>query len=173
MSLKYEEIQTPVDVWQSILDLNPIEEDDIFFEPFCGEGNLYNLITNTKEWCEITKGKDIFDYDFENSNVTTIYSNPPFKCILPNGKYKNCVYYFFELFMSKLTRLKKIGFLMNAKSFQSITPKRMARLNELGFYVSSITMLNCNYWYGLYYFILFEKQPTNNLIKVIKTTFTK
>lgn len=172
--LAYSEIQTPTDVWAEILRLNPIDNNIIFFEPFAGDGNLLNQVVsnNEKEWCEITKGRDIFDYDFTNSNVEIIYTNPPFKCMI-NGKYKNCVYYFLEYFMTKLTKLHTIGFLMNAKSFQSITPKRMAKLNRLGFYISNITLLNCSYWYGLYYFVLFERDTVHNCIQVIEHTFTK
>ena len=171
--LNYQEIQTPPDVWSEILKLNPIDENDVFLEPFAGECSLYNQVTNkNKDWCEITRDKDIFNYDFKNSLVSCIYTNPPFKAMI-KGKYKNSVYYFLEYFMIHFPKLEKIGFLINAKSFQSITPKRMAKLNSLGFYVCSITLLNCNYWYGLYYFILFDKQQTNKCIKVIEKTFKK
>lgn len=44
--LSYDEIQTPISVWQHLLDLNPISFDDYFFEPFAGRKNIYNLIQN-------------------------------------------------------------------------------------------------------------------------------
>jgi hypothetical protein len=178
-TLDYYQIQTKPDVWQKILELNPIAIDEHFMETFAGENSLYNQVPNLKkEWCEITRGKDIFDYDFENSKVTCIYTNPPFKANIPNAKnvfkYKNCVYFFLEYFITKFPKLNKIGFLINSKSYQSITPKRMAKLNRLGFYVTSMTMLNCDYWYGLYWFIIFEREPTNkDFIKVIEPTFCK
>lgn len=178
-SCTYQEIQTDPNIWQKLLELNPIDFNEHFMEPFAGENSLYDQVPNSKkEWCEITRGKDIFDYDFKNSQVTCIYTNPPFKANIPDAKnifkYKNCVYYFLEYFISKLSKLNKIGFLINSKSYQSITPKRMAKLNRLGFYVTSMTMLNCDYWFGLYWFIVLERNPTNkDFIKVIENTFRK
>lgn len=173
MNCSYLDIQTPPDVWTKILELLPVRGDAIFLEPFKGEGSLYNQISCEKDWCEITEGRDIFDYDCNKSNVTTIYTNPPFKCELTNKKgqkvVKNSVYYFLEYFMMNLPLLEEIGFLINAKSFQSITPKRFIKLQKLGFYVHNIVVLNCNYWWGTYYFVLFKKYNTNFLIPIEET----
>lgn len=176
--LNYLEIQTPSDVWKSILELNPINRDAIFLEPFAGENTLYGLVdTNKKDWCEITKGRNIFNYDFESSDVSCIYTNPPFKSDIPdkkgNFKYKNCVFFFLDLFAKKLPKLNKIGFLINAKSFCSLTPNRLTQLKKNGFEMTAITVLNTNYWFGTYYFVVFERGQTNKLVKVIEKTFTQ
>jgi hypothetical protein len=174
--LNYLEIQTPKNIWEKILELNPINPDEVlFFEPFSGENSLYNQISNeNKEWCEVEKGRDIFDYDFENSKVTCIYTNPPYVCSIPNKKgifkERNAVFFFLEYFMTKLTKLEKIGFIMNMKCFNSLTPKRLKKLNDLGFTISSITMFNCNFWYGIQLFVLFDKNP-NTCFKYIEKTF--
>lgn len=170
----YDMIQTPIPVWENILELFPINLNDIFFEPFKGDGNLYDLINCDKEWCELTLGKDIFDYDFKNSKVTKLYTNPPFKAMITNkpkvgvSKYKNCVFYFLEKFITELPLLKEIGFLINAKSFQSFTPKRLTKLNKLGFYIHNVVCLNVQKWYGLYYFILFKKEQNNLFVPIWK-----
>ena len=176
--LDYMAIQTDPSVWSEILKLNPIYPDEIFLEAFAGENSLYDQVqTNKKQWCEITKGRDIFDYDFDNSEVTCIYTNPPFCADIPdkkgNVKFRNAVFYFIELFMTRLKHLHTLGFLINAKSFCSLTPKRLYRLEQLGFYMTSITMLNCDFWYGIYTFIVFTKNPTNKPVKIIKDTFRK
>jgi hypothetical protein len=176
--LDYMEIQTRPDIWSKILELNPINPDEVVFEPFAGENSLYNQIPNeNKEWCEITKGRDIFDYDFENSNVTCIYTNPPYKADIPdrNGKktFKNCVYYFLEMFMTRLKHLHTIGFLINAKSFVSLTPCRLTKLKKLGFEITNITILNTNYWYGTYFFVKFDRDVTDSPVKIIEKTFLK
>jgi hypothetical protein len=173
----YNDIQTPVEVWEQILNLNPIQDTETFYEPFAGENSLYNLIqTNKKYSTEITKGTDVFDFD-KKDEITCIYTNPPFKANIPNKKgiksYKNCVYYFLEHFVSLYSNLKTIGFLINAKSFFSLTPKRLHKLELQGFTVSSITLLNCRYWYGIYYFVVFKNNQTNKLIKIIEKTFLK
>lgn len=174
LNCSYEMIQTPIEVWEYILNIFPIQSDRIFFEPFKGDGNLYNLINCEKEWCELMQGKDIFDYDFKNSNVTTLWTNPPFKSIITNKNNirstiaKNCVFYFLEKFMTELPKLNEIGFLINAKSFQSLTPKRLTKLNKLGFYIHNVVSLNIQKWYGLYYFVRFVKEPNNSFIPIWK-----
>jgi hypothetical protein len=176
--LDYLSIQTPVSIWEEILKLNPINHDAVFYEPFSGENSLFDqVVTNKdKEWTEITKGRDVFDFDYENSEVTCIYTNSPFKCDIPNKKgiksYKNCVFFFLQHFMTKLKHLKTIGFLMSSKCFYSLTPNRLNKLEQLGFSISTITVLNTNYWYGIYMFIVFEKDATNKPIKIIPKTFT-
>ena len=175
--LDYMAIQSPPDVWEKILELNPINPDEVFMEPFAGENSLYDQVQTNKdkEWCEITKGRDIFNYDFDNSDVTCIYTNSPFKCDIPNKKgiksYKNCIFYFLNLFMTRLKHLKTIGFLMSSKCFYSLTPNRLNKLSNLGFTISNITVLSTNYWFGLYYFVKWEKNATNKFVHIIPKTF--
>ncbi len=177
-TLNYMEIQTPKDVWMELLRLNPINKDDIFYEPFCGEGSLYNQVdTNTKYWSEITKDKDVYDFD-KKDEVTCIYTNPPFKTLIYNAKkqkvYKNSVFYFLDYFVSLYPKLKTIGFLINAKSFNALTPFRLAKLEQKGFTMSALTFLNTNYWFQGYYFVVFQRDNTNKLAKIniIPKTFT-
>lgn len=175
---QYHEIQTSRDVWTKLLEINPITEQEIFFEPFAGDDTLYKQITNKKYWCEITRGRDIFDFDFNShQDITTVYTNPPYKVQIPNKKgemvVKNSVFFFLEYLIDNLTNLKKIGFLINAKSFNALTPHRLAKLEKKGFTMSNITLLNTNYWFGIYYFVLFEKEQTNKPIKYIEKTFTE
>jgi hypothetical protein len=176
--LTYMEIQTPTEVWEKLLYINPIDPDEIFYEPFKGEGNLYNLVITNKNkyWTEINEGKDVFD--FENKDeITCLYTNPPFKCNIKNAKgdfvYKNSTYYFLEYFVSYYKNLTTIGFLINAKSFLSLTPCRLKKLQDKGFSVANITILNTNYWWGIYYFVLFKRNHTNKFINIIEKTFTK
>lgn len=173
----YQDIQTPVDVWTKLLELNPIDCNEIFYEPFAGEMNLYNQIqTNKKYWSEITKGRDVFDFEYKDE-VTCIYSNFPFKCNIPNKKgelkYKNAGYFFLEYFADNYPNLDTIGTLVSSKIFNSFTPKRLKKLQDKGFTIKSITCLNCNYWYNTYYFVLFERNTNNDFIKIIEKTFTQ
>lgn len=174
--LDYIDIQTPPDVWTKLLELNPIDIDDVFYEPFAGMNSLYDQITNKKYRTEITDGLDVFDFD-KKDDVTCIYTNPPFKGFIPNAKgeksYKNAVFYFLEHFVSLYPNLKTLGFLINAKSFIALTPHRLSKLEKKGFTISNITVLNTNYWYSTYYFVVFMKQQTNKLVKVIEKTFTQ
>lgn len=46
-------------------------------EPCKGTGNIYNLLQNA-DYCEISEGKDFFDY---NQHVDYIFTNPPWSKI--------------------------------------------------------------------------------------------
>ena len=175
--LNYKEIQTPTDVWTELLRLNPIDETEVFFEPFRGEGSLFNQVNcSIKYWTEIEDDKDVFD--FENKDITCIYTNPPFKALIPNKQgervYKNAVFFFLDYFISVYPKLNTIGFLINANSFNALTPYRLQKLKSNGFTISAITFLNTNYWSGSYYFVIF-KRNNNELAKIniIEKTFTK
>ena len=47
------------------------------------------------------------------------------------------------------------------KCFNSFTPRRLSKLQKLGFTISSITMFNCNFWFGLNLFVVFDKNDNN------------
>ena len=179
MNCTYEEIQTPKEVWESILEKCPIQSDEIFYEPFKGTGSLFNQVNvPVKYWSEITEGKDVFDFDYQtNNDITTIYTNPPFKCLIPNKKgimkIKNCCYFFLEYFMKHFVSLKKIGFIMNVACFQSLTPKRLQQLDALGFVISKIVVFNVQKWFGRYYFVQFERktEQTNKFVDYLPNYF--
>lgn len=174
MNCSNEFCQTPSAVWAEILKRCPIKDDEIFYEPFAGEKSLYNQIqTNKKYFTEITEGLDVMEFNYKtNNDVTTIYTNPPFKIELTNKKGikkpKNCVYYFLEYFIKHFVSLQRIGFLMNTSCFQSLTPKRLKTLDELGFNITKIIVMNIQKWYGRYYFVLFEKQQTNKPVEYLE-----
>ena len=47
----------------------------LILEPCIGNGNLYNALPEPKDWCEISKGKNFFDY---HKKVDWIITNPPY-----------------------------------------------------------------------------------------------
>ena len=102
--LNYLDIQTPINVWVELLRLNPIDKEAYFFEPFRGEGSLYNQVDcSIKFWSEIEEGEDVFNFK-NKTDVTVIYTNPPFKANIKNKKgesvYKNAIFYFLDYFVS-------------------------------------------------------------------------
>ena len=56
-----------------------------------------------------------------------------------------------------------VGFLINTKSFVSLTPKRLKKIEQNGFTIAEMVMMNMNYWYGTYMFVIFKKNQTKNI----------
>ena len=47
----------------------------LILEPCRGSGNIYNLLPEPKDWCEIMDGRDFMDY---HKKVDWIITNPPY-----------------------------------------------------------------------------------------------
>lgn len=71
-------IMTPRHIAKRIIDNLPIGALDKVLDPFRGTGAFYDQFPETlcgKDWCEITDGRDFFDY---TDKVQWIVSNPPY-----------------------------------------------------------------------------------------------
>ena len=66
-------VQTPVDIARMIV--SAFSPKGLILEPCKGIGNIYDVLPEPKEWCEITQGRDFFDY---HKQVDWIITNPPF-----------------------------------------------------------------------------------------------
>lgn len=68
-------VMTPIELAEKLVKhFNPQGKG---LEPCCGTGNILKFLDNA-DWCEISKGKDFFEY---NSKVDYIFTNPPFSQI--------------------------------------------------------------------------------------------
>ena len=66
-------VQTPIRIAELMLKhFNP---SGLILEPCRGDGNIYNLLPNPKDWCEITQGRDFIDY---SGKADWIITNPPY-----------------------------------------------------------------------------------------------
>jgi len=66
-------VQTPV--WLARMIVSVFSPHGLILEPCRGRGNIYGELPVPKEWCEITEGRDFFDY---HTKVDWIITNPPF-----------------------------------------------------------------------------------------------
>lgn len=66
-------------------------------EPCCGSGNILKYLNNV-DWCEISRGRDFFDY---NEKVDYIFTNPPWSLIRPflihSMELANDIYFLFTI----------------------------------------------------------------------------
>ena len=64
--------QTPKDLAKVLIEhFNP---RGFILEPGRGERNMYDLLPDPKDWCEIEEGRDFFDWE---EKVDWIFANPP------------------------------------------------------------------------------------------------
>ena len=66
-------VQTPIDVCKSIV--NHFKPNGIILEPCKGEGNFLKVLPDTTQWCEITEGRDFFEF---TNPVDWIITNSPY-----------------------------------------------------------------------------------------------
>lgn len=147
--------QTPKDLAKALVEMCPIEENDIVIEPFKGEGAFYDAFPENcrKEWAELTEGKDYKeitrDYDW-------VITNPPFR-LDTGGKRVNSFWFLLDYYTQRAR--KGIAFLGNDACFCTLTPRRQKILEERGWGITKITVCSIKKWRGRYFFFILEKKP--------------
>ena len=152
--------QTPFKLAQDLMPFVPLTVGDTCYEPFAGEGAFYNAFPTfvSKDWSEITRGRDYKDY---KGTYDWVLTNPPFRMPNDKGVLKNAI---FPMLLHFAERAKKgIAFLVSDYAFASLTPVRIAKMAKLGFYLQSLTICAVKNWRGRYFFILWTKEPSNFL----------
>lgn len=120
-------------------------------DPFRGSGAYFNMFdeyfpNSTYDWCEIEAGRDFFDYV---GKPDVIVSNPPYSMI--------------EKILEKCYELKPryISFLLQ---MHNITPHRIQRANEAGYYVVNYTMCRVDRWFGVSVILTLSRDAFDNVI---------
>lgn len=99
-------------------------------DPCMGEGVFYDLLPEPKDWCEITKGKDFFDY---NKSVDWIVGNPPY------SDFNRFLKHSFDLsdnvvYLVPVAKIwKSWGTIMQIKEYGGIVKMWMIPANRCGF----------------------------------------
>jgi len=158
--------QTPDELAKQLILEVDLHDDDIILEPFRGEGAFYNNLPEyvKKEWCEIEDGRDYKDHE---GHIDWVISNPPFKLEHDRGRI-NSFWYLIDYYTDRVS--KGIAFLGNDNCFSSLTPLRIKKLNDKGFYINKIVVCSVKKWRGRYFFIVIDKKPSN-FYKCIQGSF--
>ncbi len=145
---------TPVALACEIIDSLDWDHGEVVLEPARGTGPFFDNLPDyvVKDWCEILEDRDFFDY-FEQCD--TVITNPPFKSTMIDGKRTNMVVPYLEHAM-ELAR-KRIVFLINAKSFMALTPRRLQSWSDAGWHVTGIKVVSVKGWFGRYFVVRFEQ----------------
>ena len=157
--------QTPAECAKKLIETLPLQPTDRLYEPFRGEGAFYNNFpaANPKDWSEIRQDRDYTAYTQEYDWVIT---NPPFKLSV-NNKHVNAFWYLLDYY----TQRAKVGvaFLANDYCLATLTPKRIALLQERGWGITALTICCIKKWRGRYFFIVLQKSP--GFVSAIQGTF--
>jgi len=146
--------QTSRELARVIIDSIDFRDGENVYEPFKGEGNLFNQLPSNinKYYTEIEEGLCYKNFNYDEVKINTILSNPPFRI---DGK--NCFFKLLEYFSTK--DVDRIIFLCNDYCLNSLTPKRLKKLNDNKLYINKIITCNVKKWRGRYYVITFGRIP--------------
>ena len=119
-----------------------------------GDKVWFNNLKGKKYECEIEDGCDFYEW---NKKVDWVVGNPPFdqqkKFLLRAGKIAE----------------KGIAFLGNINFWNGLTPLRLEKLKENGFYLKRIHIISDKRWFGRYYYLIFTKEPNDFISWELKT----
>lgn len=148
-----DKIYTPKPVALKMIDMCDLKEGDTVLDPSYGGGVFYDNLPEyvNKEWCEIDKGKDFFEY---NKKVDCIIGNPPYS--LWNKWLDHTM---------KLT--DKFCYIFGNLNF---TPARIEKLFDNGFVVTQFCMCRVEWWFSPCYMVVFEKNK-NSIITTLPRVY--
>lgn len=153
----YQHHQTPLELARLLIPQTPITNNDILFEPFKGEGAFYNNFPaqNQKVWTEIREGRD---YTTDVGQYDWVITNPPFKLDGAGGR-TNAFWFLLDYFTDRAR--KGVAFLANDACFCTLTPNRLAKLEEKGWGITKLVVTAVKKWRGRYFYIVLERgRPT-------------
>jgi len=146
---------TKPDMVKDLIYLLPLQQSDSILDAGSGNKVWFRLIPCDEKYeCEIKEGNDFFEW---NKKVDWIIGNPPFATNkIINGKRQNLIWKWIE-HSSNLAK-KGMGFLLNHKVLNFLTPVRLQKLKSKGFEITKWHIVTDKRWFGRYYFIIFEKK---------------
>lgn len=141
---------TPEQLVKELLAFIPIAENDTCLDAGSGKNKVWfnNFPSAHKDEVEIEEGKDFLKYD---KQVDWVIGNPPYNQLL--------------LFLFKSAEISKKGFafLINHSRLNQLTPVRLNKLADKGFFLSAIHICSVKSWFGRYYFIVFTGTKSDNI----------
>ena len=140
-------VYSPLSLAMKLIEMAEIQPSDHVLDPSRGGGVFFdNLPECRKDWCEITEGKDFFDY---NESVDVIIGNPPF------SQWQDW------LEKSAILCPRKICYVMGVLN---LTPRRIDYLKKHGYILSKIHITTVDGWFGNTLLCIFDKEAKEECI---------
>jgi hypothetical protein len=130
---------TPKSVVLEMVEMCNITPDMKVLDPCKGGGVFYdNLPECNKDWCEITDGKDFFDY---KDKVDLVISNPPFSL--------------WDKWLEHTCEITdKFCYIMG---IMNLTDPRIRDLHKKGFGITAIRWCSVDWWFSRSIIIIVER----------------
>jgi hypothetical protein len=140
-----EQHYTPGLLAQRLVKLVPVAPEDVVLDPAAGRTRVFakSLAVRRVLYCEVEEGIDFMSQSLAYDWAIT---NPP--------------YHLLWKFIEKASQEARKGFafLVNINGINTLTPKRLALLEERRFHMRHLHVCNVKQWMGRYYFYVFRRQ---------------
>ena len=143
--------ETPIEtVIECLAQIVFDKKNDLVIDAGSGKNEIWykNIPTDMKIAIEIDNGCDFLTY---NEKTDWVVGNPPF--------HEWLLFLFHSVEISN----KGIGFLINHTRLNQLTPHRLNKLKEKGFYLNHIHIIEVKKWFGRYYFLIFTKDQSKSI----------
>ena len=119
-----DKVYTPDYLAKQIVDYfsKYFKNNDLFLEPASGNNSFYKYLPNNKDWCEIDKGKDFFEY---NKKADWVITNPPFSIV------RKFLYHTYEINVKNIVYLITINHLLTLKARLREMKKHNYKIKEV------------------------------------------
>jgi len=138
---------TPKGLAERMICLTNLKQNDMVLDAFAGKMVFFDCFPSfvKKGWCEITEGKDFFDYV---EMVDWVVSNPPYSLL--------------DKIFKKLVLMCNKGFTL-LLSMHNLTPKRIDEIQKAGFGLRLIHFVRIKGWFG-YNIVCFWEKGFKNVV---------
>jgi hypothetical protein len=135
---------TPEPLARRLVRLVPVGPDDVVLDPAAGKTRIFvkSIAARRILYCEVDEGMDFMSHSLDYDWAIT---NPP--------------YHLLWKFIDKTSQEARKGFafLVNINGINTLTPKRLALLEQRRFHMRSLHVCNVKQWMGRYYFYVFRR----------------
>lgn len=134
-------VYTPLPIALKLIEMCQIQPNDRVLDPSKGKGVFFDNLPpcENKDWCEVTEGRDFFDYA-ELCDV--VVGNPPF------SKWKAWLEHSVKL------GPRKIGYVMGVLNLTAI---KLQFMRDSGYEVVSYHLASVRGWFANTILVVFEK----------------
>jgi hypothetical protein len=131
-------IYTPNVIVNLMLDFCDYKEGQSVLDPCRGKGAFFDKLNEPKDYCEIEEDIDFFNY---KKKVDLIIGNPPYSMLT-------------KWLDHTMTICDKFCYVIG---MYSLTPIRLQKMEEQGFYITKILLTQVPSWFMRSYILVVEK----------------